>query len=139
MQQFVVDKRAFLLHRYVWDKTIKQFEHRARWACAIGRLEYPTPSGVFVIRAHALNPDWQMPDSDWVPEEDRGKIIKGGDPANPLVGAFMDFGFLGVGIHGTRDLASLGTAASHGCIRVRPEVAIRIANLNPDGSRVVIV
>ena len=48
-----------------------------------------------------------------------GETIPGGDPRNPLVARWI--GFNGsVGFHGTASAGSLGTAASHGCIRMAP-------------------
>jgi lipoprotein-anchoring transpeptidase ErfK/SrfK len=135
---FTVDKDHFLLTRYTWSDTTGEHEPVTSYKCAIGTDQYPTPSGVFRIKGFSFDPDWLIPNSEWVAPEWRGKVIPGGDPSNPLVGAFMDFGFLGVGIHGTHDLDSLGTKASHGCIRVRPTVAKRIARLKPTGSLVAI-
>lgn len=79
-----------------------------------------------------------MPDSDWVEPDMRGKVIPGGDPANPLIGSFLKL-YNGVGIHGTRDVDSLGTAASHGCIRVTPKVAIHLHRKVKKGTPVVII
>ena len=61
---------------------------------------------------------WNVPNSDWAGDL-AGKTIPGGDPANPLKARFI--GFNGsVGFHGTADLSSLGSAASHGCVRMDP-------------------
>ena len=46
-----------------------------------------------------------------------GQTIPPGDPRNPLEARWMGF-HDGQGIHGTTELASLGSAASHGCIRM---------------------
>ncbi|MGH2451438.1 MAG: L,D-transpeptidase, partial [Candidatus Limnocylindria bacterium] len=41
------------------------------------------------------------------------------DPENPIKARWMGFSrAAGIGIHGTADEASIGTAASHGCIRM---------------------
>ena len=46
-----------------------------------------------------------------------GQVIPGGAPNNPLKARWMGI-FDGAGIHGTDQVGSLGTAASHGCIRM---------------------
>ena len=84
---------------------------------AVGSEEYPTPNGMYLINSKVHDPAWKKPNSDWVPEEERGQIIPGGDPANPLKARWMGI-INGVGIHGTDNLDSLGTWASHGCIRM---------------------
>ncbi|HEV2771991.1 MAG TPA: L,D-transpeptidase, partial [Thermoleophilaceae bacterium] len=51
-----------------------------------------------------------------------GKTIPGGRADNPLKARWMGI-YDGAGIHGTDDTSSLGTNASHGCIRMSiPEV-----------------
>jgi lipoprotein-anchoring transpeptidase ErfK/SrfK len=45
-------------------------------------------------------------------------VIPGGSPENPLKARWLGI-FDGAGIHGTDAINSLGTAASHGCVRMR--------------------
>jgi len=45
---------------------------------------------------------------------------------------------VGYGIHGTNNEASIGTAASHGCVRMRNDDVIRIYDIVPLGTRVKI-
>lgn len=101
-----------------------------KYDIAIGAQGYETPGGIYLILEKAKNPDWKMPDSDWVAPEDRGKVIPGGHPDNPLKERFLTI-YDGVGIHGTAALDSIGTAASHGCIRMRPEDVIELYDLVP--------
>ena len=62
-----------------------------------------------------------MPNSDWAGDL-AGKVIPAGDPRNPIAARWMGF-HDGAGIHGTYDPGSIGSAASHGCIRMRiPDV-----------------
>ena len=44
-------------------------------------------------------------------------MIPGGRAENPLKSRWLGI-YAGAGIHGTDDVSSLGTAASHGCIRM---------------------
>ena len=63
-----------------------------------------------------------MPNSSWVAPKDRGKVIPGGTAENPLKARWLGI-YAGAGIHGTDDSGSIGSAASHGCIRMRiPDV-----------------
>jgi hypothetical protein len=84
---------------------------------AVGAVGYDTPSGLYHIQNKAVNPAWTMPNSDWVAPADRGKVIPGGVPENPLKARWMGI-YNGAGIHGTDSVSSLGSAASHGCIRM---------------------
>lgn len=98
--------------------------------CAHGTPDHPTPKGYFVIMRRAKDPDWRPPDSDWVTDDMRDEngvpiLIPGGDPNNPIRGAFLDLGN-GIGIHGTLKLDSLNTRASHGCVRVSEDDAYEL-------------
>lgn len=125
----------------VWYRGPGKHKSRLAYAypIAIGAQGYETPAGVYKVLAKARNPEWRKPDSAWVPEEERGKVVPGGDPANPLVGSFLKLTDDGIGIHGTRAIESLGSAASHGCIRVHPDVALKLHSRIPTGTLVHIV
>lgn len=85
---------------------------------AIGTQAYPTPTGQFTIRRIVWNPGWVPPASKWA----RGKRARGpGDPANPMKVAKIFFKQPDYYIHGTGHVESLGTAASHGCLRMHPD------------------
>jgi len=88
--------------------------------------------------AKARNPDWTMPNSSWVPEALRGTTIPGGAPENPIKGAFLKLTDDGVGIHGTDNLLSLGSRASHGCVRIRPRAAVKLYETVAAGTPVYI-
>jgi lipoprotein-anchoring transpeptidase ErfK/SrfK len=87
------------------------------YTIAVGAVGYDTPSGLYHVQNKAVNPAWTMPHSDWVAPEDQGKVIPGGVPENPLKARWLGI-YDGAGIHGTDATYSLGTAASHGCIRM---------------------
>lgn len=87
----------------------------------IGAVGFDTPAGIYEIESKAANPAWYVPNSKWAGDL-AGKVIPGDDPSNPIKARWMGF-FDGAGIHGTADEASIGGAASHGCIRMLiPEV-----------------
>ena len=62
-----------------------------------------------------MDPTWNVPDSAWAGSL-AGQSIPPG-PDNPLKARWMGI-YNGAGIHGTSDVASLGSAASHGCVRM---------------------
>ena len=86
------------------------------YTIAVGQAGLDTPAGVYNIQNKAVNPAWHVPKSDWAGKL-AGKVIPSGAPNNPLKARWMGI-YNGAGIHGTADTASLGTAASHGCIRM---------------------
>ena len=79
----------------------------------IGRAGWETPIGTFQVRQMQKYPTWIHPFTD--------ERIPNDDSRNPLgtrwVGFWTD-GHVWVGLHGTSDPSSVGTAASHGCIRM---------------------
>ncbi len=92
------------------------------YTVAVGSSEFPTPTGQFVVQSMQVNPAWNVPNSAWAGSL-AGETIPGGAPNNPLVARWI--GFNGsVGFHGTASAGSLGSAASHGCIRMAPSDVI---------------
>jgi len=103
------------------DSTLKTY------AVAIGQDRYPTPVGTFTIEKIVWNPSWHPPpDADWA----KGKKAKGpGDPGNPMKVVKIFFQEPDYYIHGTDDVESLGSAASHGCLRMDPSEVADLAKL----------
>jgi lipoprotein-anchoring transpeptidase ErfK/SrfK len=95
----------------------KNLELVETYPIAVGQVGLETPAGLYHVQNKAVDPAWTMPYSDWVAPEDRGKVIPGGVPENPLKARWLGI-YAGAGIHGTDATYSLGTAASHGCIRM---------------------
>ena len=97
---------------------------------AVGQDRYPTPVGEFTIRRIVWNPSWKPPpDAAWA----KGKSAKGpGDPGNPMKVVKIFFHDPDYYIHGTDDVESLGSAASHGCLRMNPEEVADLAKLIMD-------
>lgn len=86
---------------------------------AVGMPAYPTPIGTFKIVNKQMNPTWTPPESPWA--AGLGPIPAG--PGNPLGTRWIGTSATAVGIHGTYADWSIGSAASHGCLRMHiPDV-----------------
>jgi len=94
----------------------KQLRLVHTYKIAVGKAGLETSAGRYPIKEKIVNPPWHVPTSSWAGAL-AGKTIAPDDPQNPLEARWMGF-HDGQGIHGTDDVASLGTAASHGCIRM---------------------
>jgi lipoprotein-anchoring transpeptidase ErfK/SrfK len=93
----------------------------AVWPIAIGRTEYPLPSGSREAEQITLTPDWIPPDSDWVEEVKDvkpGEVVPSADKRNPLGDIKIRLGDDGTLIHEAKTKAELGRPVSHGCARM---------------------
>ena len=77
-----------------------------------------------------------MPNSAWAGTL-AGKVIPGDDPSNPIKARWLGI-YDGVGIHGTSDDASIGSNASHGCIRMHVPDVEKLYDEVPVGTAVYI-
>lgn len=96
---------------------------------AIGRIGFETPAGLYEIKTKAVNPAWFVPNKPWAGDL-AGKVIPPNDPQNPIKARWMGFRH-GAGIHGTAESDSIGSAASHGCIRMRVSDVIQLYDRVP--------
>jgi lipoprotein-anchoring transpeptidase ErfK/SrfK len=98
--------------------TLRLWEHlklAKTYTVAVGMEGLETPEGLYAIQEKEENPTWHVPDSAWAGSL-AGQDIPPG-PANPIKARWMGI-FEGAGIHGTEETYSLGSAASHGCVRM---------------------
>lgn len=105
--------------------------YQRRYALAVGRRSWPTPTGDYGIRNKARNPTWVVPASIQEEMANAGlevleRVPPG--PKNPLGAYWLGTSAPGVGIHATNRPWSVGSSVSHGCIRMLPE---EIAQLFP--------
>jgi lipoprotein-anchoring transpeptidase ErfK/SrfK len=111
--KIIIDKSKFRLRAYRDGKLVATFP------IAVGQARYPSPTGTYVVTEKLRNPTWIPPNSPWA---------KGLEPippgsGNPLGTRWIGTSAPAVGIHGTPNNGSIGTAASHGCIRMHiPDV-----------------
>jgi lipoprotein-anchoring transpeptidase ErfK/SrfK len=125
-----VDRAHFKLRLY------KALKFRKSYGVAVGQPAYPTPTGRFAITSKQVNPVWSVPNSPWAGEL-QGTTVDGGSAANPLKARWMGIAN-GVGIHGTGEDYSIGTRASHGCIRMHVADVIDLFKRVPVGTPVLI-
>jgi lipoprotein-anchoring transpeptidase ErfK/SrfK len=109
----------------------KHLKIKKTYGIAVGQAGLETSAGEYTINDKQVNPTWHVPNSDWAGDL-AGQSIPPG-PGNPLVARWMGF-FDGEGIHGTNEPDSIGSAASHGCVRMRPEDVIDLYDRVPLGT-----
>ncbi len=97
-------------------KLWKDLELAKTYTVAVGQVGLETPAGTYNIQSKQVDPVWTVPNSAWAGDM-AGQVVPGGVPENPLKARWMGI-FDGAGIHGTDDTGSLGSAASHGCVRM---------------------
>jgi lipoprotein-anchoring transpeptidase ErfK/SrfK len=98
------EKRVYV---YRGDKVIKKYP------VAIGKKGWETPVGEWQVMEKIRNPAWTSFKT--------GEVFAPGTK-NPLGARWIGFWTDGkdvIGFHGTANVKSIGTAASHGCVRMR--------------------
>jgi lipoprotein-anchoring transpeptidase ErfK/SrfK len=126
----IVNRPAFRLTVY------DHLQPKKTYKVAVGQVGLETPAGLYHVQNKAVNPAWHVPNSAWAGSL-AGKVIAGDDPANPIKARWLGI-FDGAGIHGTDNISSLGSAASHGCIRMAIPDVIQVYNEVPVGAPVFI-
>ena len=104
---------------------------------AAGSPSYPTPPGEWEVIDKVENPTWTNPAPDgW------GKDLPlqiGPGPTNPLGTRALYLNSPGIRIHGTSASYSIGSYASHGCVRMLMEDVEELFEIVPIGTAVHIV
>jgi lipoprotein-anchoring transpeptidase ErfK/SrfK len=94
---------------------------------AIGSPSTPTPTGRYYVNQKLVAPD---------PLGPYGPAALGISAFSPVLQDWVQGG--PIAIHGTNEAELLGSAVSHGCIRVPNDVVMRLWNLVPTGTPVLI-
>jgi lipoprotein-anchoring transpeptidase ErfK/SrfK len=126
----VVNRGQFRLRLF------KDLKPKQTFGIAVGQVGLETPAGQYTIANKAINPAWHVPNSAWAGKL-AGKVIAGDDPSNPIKARWLGI-FDGVGIHGTSDDGSIGSNASHGCIRMHIPDVEKLYDEVPVGAAVYI-
>jgi len=103
-----IDRSDFTLTLIRGDVRVKTY------TVAVGQARYPTPTGSLSVGRKERDPTWNPPNAPWAAELD---TVPPG-PGNPLGTRWIGLSIPSIGIHGTYATSSLGTNASHGCIRM---------------------
>jgi lipoprotein-anchoring transpeptidase ErfK/SrfK len=125
----LVDRAAFTLRFY---RNLKLYRS---YSIAVGRQGLETPSGLYSIDDKQVNPSWHVPLSSWAGSL-AGQVIPPG-PDDPIKARWMGF-WNGAGIHGTDETWSIGSAASHGCIRMTIPDVIELYSMVPLGTPIYV-
>jgi lipoprotein-anchoring transpeptidase ErfK/SrfK len=123
----IVDRGNFRL-------TFWRAGRRTTFPVAVGSYAHPTPTGNFRVIEKQTNPTWFPPDSPWA--EGLGPIPPG--VSNPLGTRWIGTSAPAIGMHGTPQSYSIGSRASHGCIRMYIHDAERLYDLVEVGTPVYI-
>ena len=126
----VADRYNFKLRLY------RDLQLQKEYTVAVGAVGFDTPAGLYHIQNKAVDPAWHVPERDWAGDL-AGTIVPGGVPENPLKARWLGI-YDGAGIHGTDQTDSLGTAASHGCIRMAIPDVIEVYDQVPVGAPIYI-
>ena len=102
----------------------------ATYPVAVGQVGHETPLGTYTISHAEWNPWWRPPASAWA----RGSKRTPPGPDNPMGRVKLFFAPLYY-LHGTPDEESLGTPASHGCVRMLNDDVVELATLLHDRAR----
>lgn len=102
----------------------------ASFPVAVGRPGFATPTGDFTVFEMIVNPAWQNP--------------RTGEVETPGIDGSLGLRWIGffemahgvIGFHGTPNVASIGQAASHGCVRMRNEDVVKLYELVKIGTAV---
>ena len=95
----------------------------ASFPVAVGRPGFSTPTGDFKVFEMIVNPAWKDP--------------RTGEVETPGLDGSLGLRWIGflemahgvIGFHGTPNVASIGQAASHGCVRMRNEDVVKLYDL----------
>lgn len=126
----VVDRTTNQL--YLYDG----FDLEKTYPVATAAAGYVTPPGQWSIIDKRENPTWTNPAPDTWGADLPASIPPG--PGNPLGTRALYLDASGIRIHGTEDVSSIGTHASHGCIRMLMSDVEEIYPLVPIGTRVIV-
>ena len=121
------DRPSMRLEASIASRTLKVIENGKvvkTYGIAVGLPSNPTPRGTFRTGQIIWNPWWRPPNTWWA----RGKKAQPpGDPDNPIQGVKIFFKAPDYYIHGTNKPASIGRAASRGCLRMTESDAKNLA------------
>jgi lipoprotein-anchoring transpeptidase ErfK/SrfK len=125
----VIERGSFRLTLYKHLRAVHTY------TIAVGQQGLETPGGMYTVQDKQVDPSWHVPNSAWAGSL-AGRVIPPG-PDDPLKARWIGITG-GAGIHGTDQVGSLGSAASHGCIRMAIPDVIALYDRVPYGSKIYV-
>jgi len=108
-----------------------------RYPVATAKQGFVTPDGAWEVVDKVENPSWHNPaPTGWGAGE---PLVIPPGPGNPLGTRALYLSAPGIRIHGTPSDSSIGTYASHGCIRMHIPDSEALYPLVPIGTPVFII
>ena len=111
----------------------------ATYPVTVGTAHTASPIGEWKVRGIAKMPTFRW-DKEMLRHGNRSGdfyLLRPG-PRNPVGVMWIALDKKGIGIHGTNDQASIGHAASHGCVRLANWDIVRLATKIKAGDKVSI-
>lgn len=105
----------------------------ASFPVAVGKPGWETPTGEFEVFSQITEPGWTSPFD--------GAVVPPGRSDGPLGARWIGFWTDGtdeIGFHGTPNRESVGTAASHGCVRMYNEDIRQMFDMVSMGASVIV-
>ena len=133
-------KQALLLRQseyklYFYQRVKGKLKITHSWPVAVGTGGYPTPTGQYEVTLLRYMPTWVNPDPEGWGASMPDMIPPG--PGNPLGLRAINWSASGIRFHGTSDTGSIGTAASHGCVRMYNDDVIELYDMVEVGTPIV--
>lgn len=110
----------------------------AQFPVTTGSSRDPLPLGNWTINGVARNPDFHYnPELFWDVSDSKDKQLLPPGPNSPVGVVWIDLSKPHYGIHGTGEPATIGSAESHGCVRLTNWDAARLAGMVSPGAKVL--
>lgn len=120
---------------YFYQRVGGKLKITHEWPVAVGTGGYPTPTGEWTVTELRYMPTWVNPAPDGWGASMPAMIPPG--PSNPLGLRAINWDASGIRFHGTSDTGSIGTAASHGCVRMYNEDVIELYDMVEVGTPII--
>lgn len=132
-ERVVVDKSDGVLRVFDAEDTLI-----AQFTATMGSSRDPLPIGTWTIKGTAYNPPFHYnPELFWDVSDSKDKLTLPPGPNSPVGVVWIDLSKEHYGIHGTPEPQTIGTAESHGCIRLTNWDAARLAQMVSPGLKAV--
>jgi lipoprotein-anchoring transpeptidase ErfK/SrfK len=140
----VIERDSFTAHAF--SQQDSQWVFVKSFPVAVGTRGFTTPTLIGTIAAKRVNPAWFAPRARWagrvagtvVPWRSRGNPFRAQNDSGIPEGYFFAIGGTSLGLHTTDKPRSIGTRASHGCVRLQLKDARWLNRVMPIGATVEI-